>query len=130
MEAYLWPPLLRMEAHLEMLLLFEHTAQGNKALRELDDAGVAHDAIRVVGDLGPPAGQPGAERHVTLDRLHVPAEERQIYMETIRDGGVVLGVDMRVVDAAFAERVGEKHGAMRMTRSSGAVANPSHNTTR
>ncbi len=111
----------------ETLLLFAHTAQGNKALAELDQAGVPHEAIQVVGDLGAAVSQPGAERHATLDALHVPAEERQIYMETIRDGGVVLGVNNSLVDEVFLEQVGARHDAMRVTRSSGAVRNPSHN---
>ena len=111
----------------EMLLLFAHTAQGNKALAELDEAGVSHEAIEVVGDLGAAMSQPGAERHVTLDALHVPAEERQIFMETIRDGGVVLAVNTDVVDAGFVEMVGEKHDAMRVTRVVLDGANGSHN---
>ena len=111
----------------ETLLLFAHTAQGNKALAELDEAGVPDEAVQVVGDLGAAVSQPGAKRHVTLDTLHVPAEERQIYMDTIRDGGVVLAADTSLVDDGFLEQVGERHDAMRVTRSSGARPNGSHN---
>ena len=111
----------------EMLLLFKHTSQGEKALADLDDAGVTHETVRVVGDLGAAVSQPGAERHVTLDALRVPAEERQIFMETIRDGGVVLAVNTDVVDAGFVEKVGMGHDAMRVTRSFDTMANLSHN---
>ena len=111
----------------EMILLFRHTAQGNKALRELDEAGVAHEAIRVVGDLGAATGEPGAERHVTLDRLHVPAKERDLFMDVIRSGGVVLAVDLQVVDPEFLDAVAVRHDAMRTTRTSGAAAVASHN---
>ena len=111
----------------ELILLFEHTAQGNSALRELDEAGIAHEAIRVVGDLGAAISQPGAERHVTLDRLHVTAEERDFFMETIRSGGVVLAVDLLVVDAGFVEAVAARHHAMRTTRTSTAAVDASHN---
>ena len=109
----------------ELLLLFAHTGQGNKALAELVDAGVDHAALRVAGDLGPAASQPGAERHVTLDMLHVPADERDVFMQTIRDGGAVLGVETAIVDVAFAEQVGKRHGAMRI--SVGTAARISHN---
>ena len=132
MEAACGPPSLRVgepmkSAGPETLLLFAHTTQGNKALAELVEAGVPHEAIQVVGDLGAAVSQPGAERHVTLDALHVPAEERQIYMDTIRDGGVVLAADTSLVDDGFLKQVGERHDAMRVTRSSGAVRNVSHN---
>ena len=111
----------------EMILLFRHTSQGNKALRELDEAGVAHEAIRVVGDLGAATSQAGAERHVTLDRLHVPAEERELFMEVIRSGGVVLAVDLLIVDAGFLDGVAIRHDAMRTIRTFSTVPAASHN---
>ena len=110
-----------------ILLLFAHTSEGNAALAGLLEAGVSHEAIRVAGDLGPAVSQPGAERHATLDALHVPAPERQIFMDTIRAGGVVLAVDASIVDTAFVEHLQQKHSAMRITRTSGDGAHGSHN---
>ncbi len=106
-------------------LLFVHTGQGEAALKELVAAGVAHEALAVIGDLGEPAGSAGAEMHVTLDRLGVPGELRGLFMDTIRDGGVVLGVAEDLIGVEEVERVGEKCGALRVVRGVGSVG--SHN---
>ena len=92
----------------DVLLLFAHTKQGNHALADLLKAGVPHTALRVIGDLGGPAGEAGAEQHVTLDTLHVPAELRGLVMDTVRDGGVLLGADTGVVSADEVERSGRE----------------------
>ena len=57
-------------------------------------------------------------------KLHVKGEERQLYMDTIRDGGGVVALDTAIVDADFAGQVGEKHGAMRVTRRAFAAEPP------
>ena len=102
-------------------LLFEHTGQGEKALAEFVEAGVPHDAVAVVGDLG----EAGAERHVTLDRLGVPHDLRGLFMDTVREGGVVLGVDAGVVSEEEIQRVGERCGVVRVVV--GMVGVESHN---
>ena len=113
-----------------VLCLFAHTAEGEAALGEFRTAGIAQGAIQVIGDLGPPAGEPGAEHHVTFDALHVPAADRTLLMDTIREGGVVLAVDAGVVDVGFAERVAGVHHALRVLHTSSASRNPSHNAAR
>ena len=64
-----------------ILGLFEHTDAGSKALKQVLEMGVAFEAIAVVGDLGIAAGEAGSMHHVTLDRLHVPAAQRGMFME-------------------------------------------------
>ena len=100
--------------------LFAHTKQGEAALAELMEAGVAHSAVQVVGDLG----SAGTERHVTLDALRVPADLRALFMDTVRMGGVVLGVVDGAVSDKFVTGVAERHGALRVA--SGAAVNASH----
>ena len=111
----------------DLLLLFAHTKQGNHALDDMLEAGVPHAALQVVGDLGRPAGEAGAEQHVTFDTLHVPAALRGLVMDTVREGGVLLAVDTGVVSADEVERVGAKYGVLRVIRSSDTAPNASHN---
>ena len=91
-----------------VLGLFGHKDQGSRALRAVLGMGVEVDAIAVVGDLGIPAGEAGAMHHVTLDRLHVPTEQRDRFMDGIRSGGVVLAVSGAAVGVADVLR---EHGA-------------------
>lgn len=111
-----------------IVCLFGHTAQGEGALKELLEAGVPHADIRVIGDVGPAVSTPGAERHVTFDAMHLPAAERELFMDTIRAGGVVLGVEWE--STAFVEKVAWGHKALKTIQVSAADANPSHNTAR
>jgi hypothetical protein len=107
-----------------ILGLFAHTDQGSKALREVLASGVPSEAVRVAGDLGIPAGQAGAMHHVTLDTLHVPAQQRSLFMDGIREGGVVLAVEGSPVGI---EEILRRHGAKLVEQTSEAAANPSHN---
>ena len=104
-----------------IVCLFAHTSQGDGALKELLEAGVPHADVCVIGDLVPA----GAERHVTFDALHLPAAERELFMDTIRGGGVVLGVEWENV--GFVEKVAWSHNALKMLQVSAAGVNPSHN---
>jgi hypothetical protein len=108
------------------VLVFGHTAAGEKALRELLAVGVRHEDVRVIGDLGPATSQPGAEHHVTFDALHVPGAERELLMDTVRAGGVVLAV-VGLDRATEIERIGEKAGALKVFGTVEGGANPSHN---
>lgn len=108
-----------------IVCLFAHTGQGDAALKELLEAGVPHADVCVIGDLGPAMSTPGAERHVTFDALHLPVAERELFMDTIRAGGVVLGVEWGNV--AFVEKVAWGHKALKTVQVSGAGVNPSHN---
>jgi hypothetical protein len=106
-----------------ILGLFAHTKDGEKALGEVLAEGIEVDRICVVGDLGAPAGTEGALRHVTLDGLHVPAAQRGEFMETVREGGVVLAV---AKSGAQVEEILRRCGAT-VVEWTGDEANPSHN---
>ncbi len=108
-----------------ILCLFAHTSQGDAALQDLLAAGVPHGDVRVVGDLGPAVSTPGAERHVTFDALHLPAAERELFMDTLRAGGVVLAVEWESVE--FVEKVAWSHKVLKTLQVSAATGNPSHN---
>ena len=108
-----------------IVCLFAHTSQGEGALKELLEAGVPHAEVRVIGDLGPAVSTPGAERHVTFDALHLPVAERELFMDTVRAGGVVLGVEWGNV--GFVERVAWSHKVLKTVQVSVAGPNPSHN---
>ena len=109
------------------VLLFKHTSAGEKALRELLSVGVEHADVRVIGDLGSAEGQAGAEHHVTFDSLHVPIAERELLMDTVRAGGVVLAVVGMPELAKEIEQIGETVGALKVFGTSEGGANPSHN---
>jgi hypothetical protein len=109
-----------------VLGLFQHTEDGAKALAEVLRGGVATEAIRVVGDLGIPAGEAGAMHHVTLDTLHVPGVQRGMFMEGIREGGVVLAVDRDAAAAVDVEGILRRQGALLVEWTSEYAANPSH----
>ena len=113
-----------------VVCLFTHTAEGDGARRDLLEAGVPHEALRVIGDLGPATGEAGAEHHVTFDRLHVPREVRGLLMDTIRGGGVMLAVDAGVVSVDEVYRVAEENDVLRVLRTSNGGLNPSHNAAR
>ena len=106
-----------------VLGLFEHTEAGARALKAVLEAGVSPGAIVVVGDLGIPAGEAGAMHHVTLDALGVPRAEREVFMDGIRSGGVVLAV-RGDVDAMGVMR---ECGALRVERVGGGGVVGSHN---
>ncbi len=107
-----------------LLGLFEHTADGEKALGDVLGAGVAAAEVCVVGDLGVAAGEPGAMRHVTLDALHVPGEQRARFMDGVRGGGVVLAVRGEGVGV---EEILKRRGASLVETTSEVGSNPSHN---
>lgn len=115
------------------VFLFEHTKQGAGALEGMLLAGVDQDTIAVIGDLGPPAGEPGAQAHGTFDGLHLPLHERPFFMNTIRSGGVVLAIGERSEPGQAGggtnvlQKIAVAHGALRTLRTSPADHNPSHN---
>ena len=106
--------------------LFSHTRLGEAALHDLHEAGVAREAIHVIGDLGAPAGQPGAEDHTTFDRIHLPAGLRALFMDTIRSGGVILAVDAELISPDEVDRIAREHDALRIEQTSALTGNPSH----
>ncbi len=108
-----------------VLGLFGHTDQGSRALKEVLGLGVDSETIAVIGDLGIPAGEAGAMHHVTLDRMHVPAAQRDRFMDGIRGGGVVLAVS-GAASAGVAE-VLRRHGAELVEETPDAGAATSHN---
>ena len=107
-----------------VLGLFAHTDAGSAALRDVLAAGVSPDAVAVVGDLGIPAGEAGSMHHVTLDRLHVPAEQRGRFMDGIRSGGVVLAV---AGAAPGVQEVLRWHGALLVEETPDGESGVSHN---
>lgn len=109
--------------------LFEHTSAGEATLHALLKDGVPSAAVSVIGDLGAPAGQPEAERHVTFDSVHLPAELRGLFMDTVRDGGVVLAVDAQAMSRDEVERHARQQGVLRVIEVASALPNPSHNVT-
>ncbi len=110
------------------VLLFRHTSEGNKALTRLVESGIAHADIHVIGDLGPAAGQPNAEHHVTFDALHIPTAERELLMDTIRAGGAVLGVSGHPEQATQIREIAEHAGALKVFATTDQTPNPTHNS--
>lgn len=109
------------------VLVFEHTSDGEKALRRLLEAGVEHRQVHVIGDLGPASSQPGAEHHVTFDTLNVPVGERALLMDTLRGGGVVLGVVGLPKRAPEFVRMAERAGALKVFATRAVAEKHSHN---
>ena len=64
---------------------------------------------------------------MTFDRLHIPADLRTLFMDTVRSGGVVLAVDDGSIADSLVEHVSGKHEALRVETTSLAEHNPSHN---
>jgi hypothetical protein len=110
-----------------LVCLFRQTRDGEAVLYSLRDAGVPHDCIEVIGDLGAAAGQEGAEEHTTLDRLHIPLDLRALFMDTIRAGGVVLAADATSISAEEVTRSAREHNVLRVERTSSSGHSPSHN---
>ena len=92
-------------------------------MREVLATGIDTEAIRVVGDLGIPAGQAGAMHTSRWIRSTFRPAARAV-MEGIREGGVVLAVKG---EAAGVEQILRRHGAKLVETTSEAAANPSHN---
>ncbi len=108
-----------------IVCLFAHTAQGDAALAELVEAGVPLADVCVIGDLGLAEGAPGVARHVTFDALHLPVAERELFMDTVRGGGVALGIEWENIE--FVEKIAWGHKALKTLQVSMAGGNPSHN---
>jgi hypothetical protein len=104
-----------------IVCLFGHTAQGEGALKQLLEAGLPKSDLQVVGDLG----EAGQLRHVTFDALHLPVAERELFMDTVRAGGVVLAVTSAAVE--FVEKTAWEHKALKTLQTTAGGANPSHN---
>ena len=108
------------------VVLFRHTSEGNKALAKLVESGIPHADLHVIGDLGPAAGQPDAEHHVTFDALHIPTAERELLMDTIRAGGAVLGVTNHEAEATHIREIAEHAGALKVFATTDSTPNPTH----